>query len=59
MARKIITRIINDSNNKAATVYYDSEYEEYQVVERATGSTYYTPDKDDAVGTAKHMTGQV
>jgi hypothetical protein len=57
MARKLITRINNEANFKTATVYFDSDWEQYQVVERATGSTYYTDDKDDAIGTAKHMVG--
>lgn len=52
------------NNDKTAKVVYDNEYDEYQVHlyehgQRNADATYFTDDKEDAIGTSEHMVGLV
>lgn len=61
MARKKIAEVVNGS--LVAVIYKDYDWNEYVVVAKGSpdpdASGYHTDNKDDAIGTARHMVGLV
>jgi hypothetical protein len=57
MARRKISRVVNPSNSeKVATIYRDPDAGEFVVVLKGRpAADYFTPDRDDAEGTARKM----
>lgn len=62
MATKLVTRVLDASDaglsNCWAKVYYDAELGEFQVkfykeTQYMKGADYFTPEKQDAIATAK------
>lgn len=57
-----MAKLIHTDKTTKARVFFDSVWEEYYVVEagkgKGEGSTYYTTDKQDAMGTAAQFTRQ-
>lgn len=61
MARRKLGEIVNAETGRIAKLYYEPEFEEYDVVfydkgVRQNGATYFTRCRTDAFNTAEHWT---
>uniref|UniRef100_A0AAU6W354 Lysis protein n=1 Tax=Pseudomonas phage Lepni01 TaxID=3138536 RepID=A0AAU6W354_9VIRU len=63
MARRKFAEIVNAETGRIAKLYYEPEFEEYDVVfyqglVKLTDATYFTCCRTDALDTANHWTSQ-